>query len=66
MERCCSDIDRTEIFIERPKNLAARAQAWSNYKHNKAAKYLIGKQISVDSGFFDKILMADCILADRG
>ena len=27
---------------------------------------MIGKQISVDSGFFDKILMADCILADRG
>ena len=54
------------MFIERSKNLAARAQAWSNYKHNKAAKYLIGKQISVDSGFFDKILMADCILVDRG
>ena len=24
------------------------------------------KQISVDSGFFDKISMGDCILADRG
>ena len=37
-----SIIDCSEIFIERPKNLAARAQNWSNYKHNNLAKYLIG------------------------
>ena len=35
-------IDCSEIFIERPKNLTARAQAWSNYKHNNTSKYLIG------------------------
>ena len=35
-------IDCTEIFIERPKSLTARAQTWSNYKHNNTIKYLIG------------------------
>ena len=35
-------IDCSEIFIERPKNLTARAQIWSNYKHNNTSKYLIG------------------------
>ena len=81
-----SIIDCSEIFIEQPKNLTARAQTWSNYKHNNTAKYLIGitlsgavmflsagwggrvsdKQISLDSGFFEKISIGDCILADRG
>ena len=37
-----SIIDCGEIFIERPKNLIGRVQTWSNYKHNNAAKYLIG------------------------
>ena len=35
-------IDCSEIFIARPKNLTARAQIWSNYKHNNTWKYLIG------------------------
>ena len=35
-------IDCSEIFIQRPKNLTARAQTWSNYKHNNTVKYLIG------------------------
>ena len=35
-------IDCSEIYIERPKNLTARAQTWSNYKHKNASKYLIG------------------------
>ena len=81
-----SIIDCSEISIEQPKNLTARAQNWSNYKYNNTAKYLIGitisgavlflsagwggrvsdKQISIDSGFFQKISMGDCILADRG
>ena len=79
-------IDCSEVSIERPKNLTARAQTWSNFKHNNTAKYLIGitpsravmflsagrdgrvsdKQIGTDSGFFDKISMGGCILADRG
>ena len=83
---CVCIIDCSEIFIERPKNLTARAQAWSNYKHNNTSKYLIGitpagaisflslgwggrvsdKQITKESGFFNKVSMGDCILADRG
>ena len=39
---CVCIIDCSEIFIERPKNLTARAQTWSNYKHNNTCKYLIG------------------------
>ena len=39
---CICIIDCSEIFIERPKNLTARAQTWSNYKHNNTIKYLIG------------------------
>ncbi len=39
---CICIIDCTEIFIERPRNLTARAQTWSSYKHNNTCKYLIG------------------------
>lgn len=39
---CVCIIDCSEIFIERPKNLTARAQTWSSYKHNNTCKYLIG------------------------
>lgn len=83
---CVCIIDCTEIFIERATNLTARAQTWSNYKHNNTCKYLIGispagavmflssgwggrvsdKQITIDSGFLDKIQHGDLILADRG
>ncbi|XP_014679850.1 PREDICTED: uncharacterized protein LOC106819777 [Priapulus caudatus] len=35
-------IDCFEIFIERPSNLLARAQTWSNYKHHNTVKILIG------------------------
>ena len=38
---CTSIIDCFEIFIERPKNLRARAQTYSQYKHHNTAKYLI-------------------------
>ena len=34
--------DCSEIFIERAKNLTARAQTWSNHKHNNTIKYLVG------------------------
>ena len=36
-----SIIDCFEVFIERPSNLYARAQTWSNYKHHNTVKYLI-------------------------
>lgn len=39
---CICIIDCSEIFIERPQNLTARAQTWSNYKHNNTIKYLTG------------------------
>ena len=35
---CCNN----EVFIERPSDLLARAQVWSNYKHHSTAKFLIG------------------------
>jgi len=38
----CVIIDCTEIFIERPTELLARAQVWSNYKHHSTIKFLIG------------------------
>ena len=40
--RCTIIIDCFEIFCERPTNLTARAQTWSNYKHHNTIKYLIG------------------------
>ena len=39
---CVFIIDCSEIFIERPKNITARAQTWSNYKQNNTSKYLFG------------------------
>lgn len=39
---CRVIIDCTEIFIERPGNLTARASTYSNYKHHNTLKYLIG------------------------
>ena len=39
---CSVIIDCTEIFIERPTNLLAQAQCWSNYKHHSTVKFLIG------------------------
>ena len=35
-------IDCFEIFINRPTNLMARAQTFSNYKHHNTVKVLIG------------------------
>ena len=41
-KQCCIIIDCTEVFIERPSDLLARAQVWSNYKHHSTLKFLIG------------------------
>ena len=38
---CVGIIDCTEIFIQRPLNLNARAQTWSNYKNHNTIKYLV-------------------------
>jgi len=40
--KCIIIIDCFEVFIERPTNLTARAQTWSNYKHHNTVKFLIG------------------------
>ena len=81
-----SIIDCFEVFIERPHNLTARAQTWSNYKHNNTVKYLISitpsgainflsagwggrvsdKEITLQSGYMDKLIHGDEVLADRG
>ena len=39
--RMTSVIDCFEIFIERPRNLKARAQCYSNYKKHSTVKFLI-------------------------
>ena len=41
-KKCAVIIDCTEVFIERPSDLLARAQVWSNYKHHSTVKFLIG------------------------
>lgn len=35
-------VDCFEVFTERPSNLKARAETFSNYKHSNTRKYLIG------------------------
>ena len=40
--KCVVIIDCFKVFMERPTNLKARAQTWSNYKHYNTAKFLIG------------------------
>ncbi len=40
--RCAIIIDCLEVFCQRPSNLKARAQTWSNYKHHNTVKCLIG------------------------
>ena len=39
--KCVCIIDCTEIFIERPSDLKARCQTWSNYKQHNTVKILI-------------------------
>lgn len=36
--KCCSIIDCFEVYIQRPGQLTARAQTWSNYKHHNTIK----------------------------
>lgn len=85
-KKCVSIIDCFEVFIERPSDLKARAQTWSNYKQHNTVKFLISitpqgsishvskawggrvtdKHITENSGFLNKLLPGDLVLADRG
>jgi len=40
--KCICIIDCFEVFLERPSDLLARAQTFSNYKHHNTVKFLIG------------------------
>ena len=40
--QCAVIIDCSEVFMERPSDLLACAQVWSNYKHHSMVKFLIG------------------------
>ena len=82
----CFIIDCTEIYIEGPLNLNARAYTFSNYKSHNTIQYLIGitpagavsflsagwgrrasdKEITLKSGYLDKLTHGDCVLVDRG
>ena len=39
--KCVCIIDCKEVFVERPSDLKARAQTWSNYKQHNTIKILI-------------------------
>ena len=41
-KKCAVIIDCSEVFIECPSDLLARAQVWSNYKYHSTVKFLIG------------------------
>lgn len=84
--KCRVIIDCSEIFIQRPSNLDARARTWSNYKHHNTLKFLVGitpygaisflskcwggrvsdKELTQQSGFYNKLDYGDLVLADRG
>lgn len=40
--KCRVIIDCSEVFIQRPSNLDARAKTYSNYKNHNTLKFLIG------------------------
>lgn len=40
--RCRVIIDCSEVFIQRPSNLDARAKTWSNNKNHNTVKFLVG------------------------
>ncbi len=42
LAKCVCILDCFEIFCERPRDLMARAQTYSNYKHHNTIKFLIG------------------------
>ena len=45
--RCICILDCTEIFIERPTDLVAQSQTWSNYKHHNTIKVILLRALSL-------------------
>ena len=67
-------IDCFEVFIDRPLNLMARAQTFSNYKHHNTVKVLIGITAQATISFVskawggrtpDKYLTDNCGILDK-
>ena len=52
---CVCILDCTEIFIERPSNLQARAQTWSEYKHHNTIKVLVAITPQGTISFLSKV-----------
>ena len=50
--KCCVITDCAELFIERPKSLSTQAATWSDYKHHKKFKFLVGITITEFISFF--------------
>ena len=47
------------IFVERPTNLLARTQVWSNYKHHSTVKVLIRITPQGTISYYQKVLEAE-------
>lgn len=64
-------IDCFEIFTERPSNQHAKTQTFSNYKHHKTVKYLIGVipqgtiSFKSEGRVSDKNITENCGLLDK-
>ena len=52
--KCVCILDCTEVFIERPSDLKARAQTWSNYKQHNTVKILIATTPQGSISFMSK------------
>ena len=48
-------LDCTEVFAERPSELRARKQLFSNYKHHSAIKFLVGSSPSESVVYVSKV-----------
>lgn len=53
--KTCCIIDCSEVFIERPSNLLARAETWSSYKSHNTVKFLIGITPQGSVSFLSKV-----------
>ncbi len=66
--RCFCIIDCSDVFCERPSELA-RAQTFSNYKHYNTRGWggrLFDKHLTEDCGLLTLVQPGDQVMADRG